>query len=49
MIPVMEKDFIDELQSDWKKQRPDLDSKPMGVVLRIQTLAKILGDQTTEK
>ena len=49
MIPVMERDFIDELQSDWKKQRPDLDSKPMGVVLRIQTLAKIFGDQTTEK
>jgi len=45
----MEKDHIDELQSDWKKQRPDLDSKPMGVVLRIQALAKILGDQTTNK
>jgi DNA-binding MarR family transcriptional regulator len=49
MIPAMEKDFIDELQSDWKKQRPDLDPKPMGVVLRIQTLAKILADQTSER
>jgi DNA-binding MarR family transcriptional regulator len=43
------KDIIDELQNDWIKQRPDLDPEPMGVVLRIQALAKILGDQTAEK
>lgn len=43
------KDVIDELQSDWSKQRPDLDPEPMGVVLRIQALAKILGDRTAEK
>jgi len=43
------KDVIDELQNDWHKQRPDLDSEPMGVVLRIQALAKILGDQTAER
>jgi len=43
------KDIIDELQSDWIRQRPDLDPEPMGVVLRIQALAKILGDQTAEK
>jgi len=39
------KDSIDQLQEDWARQRPDLDVRPMGVVLRIQTLAKILGDQ----
>jgi len=43
------KDVIDELQSDWSKQRPDLDPQAMGVVLRIQALAKILGDQTAER
>ena len=43
------KDVIDEVQSDWQKQRPDLDPEPMGVVLRIQALAKILGEQTAEK
>jgi len=48
MILSMKKDAIDELQSDWNKQRPDLDPEPMGVVLRIQALAKILGDQTAE-
>lgn len=42
-------DVIDELQSDWQKQRPDLDPEPMGVVLRIQALAKIFGDQTAER
>lgn len=44
----MNKDSIDELQSDWSLQRPDLNPEPMGVVLRIQALAKILGDKTTE-
>ena len=45
----MNRDIIDELQSDWNKQRPELDPEPMGVVLRIQVLAKILGDQTAER
>jgi DNA-binding MarR family transcriptional regulator len=45
----MTKDPIDELQQDWGEQRPDLDAEPMGVVLRIQALAKILGEQTSEK
>jgi len=44
-----DKDAIDDLQSDWNKQRPDLDPEPMGVVLRIQALAKILGDQAAER
>jgi len=45
----MNRDIIDELQSDWNKQRPDLDPEAMGVILRIQALAKILGDQTAER
>jgi len=45
----MNKDAIDELQDDWSKQRPDLDPEPMGVVLRIQALAKVLGDQTAAR
>ena len=49
MTVSMNWDIIDELQSDWNRQRPDLDPEPMGVVLRIQALAKILGDQTAEK
>lgn len=44
-----DRDIIDELQSDWVRQRPDLDPEPMGVVLRIQALAKILGSQAAEK
>jgi DNA-binding MarR family transcriptional regulator len=44
----MQKDLIDDLQNDWSLERPDLDSEPMGVVLRIQALAKILGQQAAE-
>lgn len=40
----MPKDIIDTLQADWSDQRPDLDTESIGVVLRIQALAKILGD-----
>ncbi len=44
----MQKDLIDDLQNDWSVQRPDLDPEPMGVVLRIQALAKILAQQAAE-
>jgi DNA-binding MarR family transcriptional regulator len=45
----MNKDVIDKLQNDWSVQRPDLNIAPMGVVLRIQALAKIFGDQTATR
>jgi DNA-binding MarR family transcriptional regulator len=49
IIVVMTRDVIDELQHDWSLQRPDLNIEPIGIVLRIQALAKILGDQTAER
>ena len=48
-LPTMKKDMVDNLQEDWNNQRPDLDSEAMGVVLRIQALAKIFGDLTTQR
>lgn len=45
----MSKDFIDLLQEDWSEQRPDLDTGAMGVVLRIQALERILGEQVASK
>ena len=48
-MATMNTDTIDRLQSDWRVQRPDLDNAPIGVVLRIQALAKILGDQTASR
>ena len=45
----MKKDSIDELQVDWGQQRPDLNNEAMGVILRIQALAKVFGGQTAEK
>lgn len=49
IILTMNKDVIDDLQDDWTEQRPDLDPEPMGVVLRIQALAKILGNQASAR
>ncbi len=37
-----EKDLVDVLVSDWKKERPDLDSTPMLIVGRILKLGKKL-------
>jgi DNA-binding MarR family transcriptional regulator len=45
----MSRDMIDELQDDWSEERPDLDSEAMGIVLRIQALEKILGDQVSDR
>ena len=45
----MGRDIIDDLQTDWSAQRPELDSDAMGVVLRIQALAKILGDRVAAR
>ena len=45
----MTRDIIDELQDDWSEERPDLDSEAMGIVLRIQALEKILGDQVSDR
>jgi DNA-binding MarR family transcriptional regulator len=45
----MSKDIIDQLQEDWSLQRPDLDTAAMGVVLRIQALDKIFGDQAAAR
>jgi len=49
MLDPMTRDIIDDLQEDWSAERPDLDSEAMGVVLRIQALEKILGDQAAER
>lgn len=49
MIRLVTRDTIDEMQDDWSEQRPDLDPEPMGVVLRIQALSKILGDQAAAR
>lgn len=36
------------MQDDWSSERPDLDSSNMGVVLRIQYMARVLNDQASE-
>lgn len=45
----MNKDIIDDLKDDWQRQRPELNAEPMGIVLRIQSLAKILGNQAADR
>ena len=41
----MNQDPICDLQLAWNQERPDLDPTGVGVVLRVQHLARVLGDQ----
>ena len=45
----MSKDRIDRVLMDWSEERPDLSTEALGIVLRIQTLAKSLADQLTDQ
>lgn len=43
-----DRDAVDEMLDQWRRERPDLDSSGMGVVLRIQILAGIFADRLKE-
>ncbi len=38
------KDLVDELMNEWAEQRPELDCSGLGVVVRVQFLAKLLNE-----
>ena len=43
----MNKVTVDELLTQWSQERPKMDVAPLGVVVRIQMLAKLLQRRTT--
>ncbi|CAN7263651.1 MarR family transcriptional regulator [Pararhizobium sp. LjRoot255] len=40
---VMEKDHVDRILEQWRRERPDLDVEPMGLLGRLARLATYLG------
>jgi DNA-binding MarR family transcriptional regulator len=42
------KDLVDGMLEDWDTERPDLDTEPMEIVLRVQTLARLFHDRAAE-
>ncbi|MGS3216396.1 MarR family winged helix-turn-helix transcriptional regulator [Aeromonas caviae] len=44
----MESDHVDQLLAQWARQRPDLDSSPMGVLGRVARMAAIAGREVSE-
>jgi DNA-binding MarR family transcriptional regulator len=44
----MNKDIVDELLRQWARERPKMDVFSLGIVVRIQMLAKLLQQRTTE-
>ena len=42
----MKKDIVDELLQQWSAERPRMDVSALGVVVRIQMLAKLLSQRT---
>ena len=43
----MKRDFVDQLLQEWAQERPKLNVASLGVVVRIQRLAKLLQQHTT--
>lgn len=43
----MNRDTVDELLTQWSREQPGMDVAPLGVVVRIQMLAKLLQRRTT--
>jgi DNA-binding MarR family transcriptional regulator len=41
-------DLVDDLLNEWARQRPELDCSALGVVVRVQLLAKLLCDGAEE-
>lgn len=41
----MKRDMVDEMLEQWARERPDLDSAGMGIVLRIQILAGVFANR----
>lgn len=41
-------DLVDDLQKEWAEQRPDLDCAPLGVVVRVQHLAKLFSENAEQ-
>lgn len=41
-------DLVDDLQQEWAEQRPDLDCSSLGVVVRVQLLAKLFGENAEQ-
>ena len=44
----MQKDSVERVRRTWNRERPELDSSRMTVVLRIQRIAKILNDRAAD-
>ena len=44
----MKQDHVEHLLEQWRRERPDIDASPMGIVARISRLARILDRQIEE-
>jgi DNA-binding MarR family transcriptional regulator len=47
-MPRMKQDHVEHLLEQWRRERPDIDASPMGIVARISRLARILDRQVEE-
>jgi DNA-binding MarR family transcriptional regulator len=41
-MPEQERDAVDKITAQWARERPELDTRPMGVVGRLHRLAELL-------
>lgn len=48
MRPMTQKDHLDRVMEAWKRERPDLDPSPMGIIGRVFQLSKLLESRLDE-
>lgn len=46
--PTVDQDHVEHLLEQWRRERPDIDASPMGVIARISRLARILDRRVEE-
>jgi DNA-binding MarR family transcriptional regulator len=42
LAPGADRDYVDQLLQQWRRERPDLDPSPMGIIARISRAAHLL-------
>lgn len=47
-IAAMSPDHVDRLIEEWRRERPDIDASPMGVIARLSRLSRILDRRIEE-
>lgn len=47
-LGLMKRDHVDQILAQWRRERPDQDASPMGIVGRVKRLSRVFDQETTQ-